>query len=79
PACGLIAVHHNQPHLGRLRPPEVHLETSMTVIFNHAHSVGAHYNKDDVAKFDTDVEKDLVDRKIANKHTPAKAGEKTAA
>ena len=51
----------------------------MTVKFNHAHSVGAHYNKDDVAKFDSDVEKDLVDRKIADKHTPAKAGDKPAA
>ena len=51
----------------------------MTVKFNHAHTVGSHYNKDDVAKFEADVEKDLVDRKIADKHTPAKAADKSAA
>lgn len=44
----------------------------MAVKFNHAWSVGAHYNKDDVAKFEADVEKDLIDRKIADKYTPAK-------
>lgn len=45
----------------------------MTVKFNHAHSVGAHYNKDDVAKFEADVEKDLVERKIADKVAKAPA------
>jgi hypothetical protein len=48
------------------------------VKFNHAHSVGAHYNKDDVAKFDAATEKDLIERKIADKHTPAKADDKAA-
>jgi hypothetical protein len=51
----------------------------MTVKFNHSHSVGAHYNKDDIATFETVVEKDLVERKIADKHTPAKTAEKPAA
>ncbi|WP_156363997.1 hypothetical protein [Sphingomonas sp. Leaf198] len=51
----------------------------MAVKFIHAHHVGAHYNKDDVAKFDTEIEKDLVDRKIANKHTSAKTDDKPAA
>jgi hypothetical protein len=51
----------------------------MTVKFNHSHSVGAHYNKNDVATFESDVEKDLIERKIADKHTPAKPAEKPAA
>ncbi len=51
----------------------------MTVKFNHAHSVGAHYNKNDVATFEADVEKDLIERKIADKHTSAKPAEKPAA
>lgn len=37
----------------------------MAVKFNHSHSVGAHYNKDDVAAFDEEIEKDLIERKIA--------------
>lgn len=51
----------------------------MTVKFNHSHSVGAHYNKGDVATFEPEVEKDLVERKIADKHTSAKAADKPAA
>ena len=51
----------------------------MAVKFNHSHSVGAHYNKGDVATFEAEVEKDLIDRKIADKHTSAKAADKPAA
>lgn len=51
----------------------------MTVKFNHAHSVGAHYNKGDVAGFDSETEADLIKRKIADKHTPAKTADKPAA
>ena len=51
----------------------------MTVKFNHAHTVGSHYNKDDVAGFDGDTEADLIKRKIADKHTPAKSADKPAA
>ncbi len=51
----------------------------MAVKFNHAHHIGAHFNKDDVAKFDSEIEKELVERKIADKYTPAKTAEKPAA
>ena len=47
----------------------------MTVKFNHSHSVGAHYNKGDVATFEPEVEKDLIERKIAE---PYKATAKSA-
>lgn len=50
----------------------------MTVKFNHAHPVGSHYNKDDIAKFDDEVEKDLIERKIASKYE-AKTAPKAAA
>lgn len=51
----------------------------MAVKFNHAHTLGSHYNKDDVAAFDAETEADLIKRKIADKHTPAKSADKSAA
>lgn len=37
----------------------------MAVKFTRSHTVGALYNKDEVAKFDPEVEADLIKRKIA--------------
>ena len=46
----------------------------MAVKFLMAHTLGSLFGKGDVAKFDTEVEKDLVDRKIADPYkAPAKS------
>lgn len=37
----------------------------MAVKFKQPHTVGALYNKDEIAKFDPEVEADLIKRKIA--------------
>jgi hypothetical protein len=51
----------------------------MAVKFLKSHTLGALYVKDDVAKFEAPIEKDLVDRKIAEKVTEPKADAKPAA
>lgn len=44
----------------------------MAVKFKIQHNIGALYVPGDIAKFEPAVEKDLIDREIAEKHEPKK-------
>lgn len=50
----------------------------MAVKFLTSHTLGALYVKNDVAKFEASIEKDLVERKIAEKVTEPKPETKAA-
>lgn len=51
----------------------------MAVKFKMPHTIGSLYVEGDIAKFDAAVEKDLINRKIAENHEAKPAATKPAA